>query len=309
MYPAKDSSSERVPASTESRDVPTLTRRAEMTSGKRLLGALLVDIELITPADVQRILEYQQQHPVRFGEAAVALDLVTTSDIERALAQQYDHSFLLCGESNVSQKVVAAYDPVSPEAEAIRTIRAQLLARWFRADVSRRSLAIVSAENTEGRSYIAANLAVAFCQLGKSTLLIDADMRDPSQHRLFSVDDHLGLSSILAGRAGLEAIKRVPGLSHLGVIPRGPQPPNPSELLARPVLGQLLQELAKEFEVILLDTSPTSRSADALSVSTHAQGALVVVRKNAARSWQLRGVADRARTANCTLIGTVLNEC
>lgn len=309
MYPAKDSSSERVPAGTDSRDVPPLTRRAEMAPAKRLLGTLLVDIGLITPADVQRILEYQRQHTVRFGEAAIALGLVTTSDIERALAQQYDHSFLVLGQSNVSQKVVAAYDPVSPEAEAIRAIRAQLLARWFRADATRRSLTIVSAESKEGRSYIAANLAVAFCQLGKSTLLIDADMRDPSQHRLFSVDDHVGLSSILAGRAGLDAIERVPGLNHLGVIPRGPQPPNPSELLARPVLGQLLQELAKEFEVILLDTSPTSHSADALSVSTHAQGALVVVRKNAARSWQLRGVADRARTANCSLIGTVLNDC
>jgi receptor protein-tyrosine kinase len=309
MYPAKDSGSERLPAGTDPPEVATLTRRAEMVRVKRSLGALLVDAGLIDPADVQRILEYQGQYTMRFGEAVVALRLVTALDVERLLAQQYDHSYLLRGHGDVSEDVVAAYDPGSPEAEAIRAIRAQLLARWFHADVATRSLAIISAESKEGRSYIAANLAVAFCQLGKRTLLIDADLRAPCQHRLFGVDDHFGLSSMLAGRAGAEAIKRVPGLNYLGIIPRGPPPPNPSELLARPTLGELLKELAREFEVILLDTSPTGHSADALSVSTHARGALVVVRKNATRSWRLQGVADRARTANCSLVGSVLNDC
>jgi chain length determinant protein tyrosine kinase EpsG len=180
--------------------------------------------------------------------------------------------------------------------------------RWFDTDVAHKALAIVSAERKEGRSFIAANLAVVFSQLGEHTLLIDADMRNPSQHRFFGLDNRSGLSAVLSGRGGPDAIQRIPSLRDLSVLPAGAQPPNPSELLGRQQFSQLLHELARDFDVILLDTPPAAQTADAQTITMRAGCALIVVRKNATRVWQVRGIADHAVQTNTTIVGTVLND-
>ena len=97
--------------------------------------------------------------------------------------------------------------------------------RWFDAETGHKALAVVSPDAGEGRSFIAANLAVVFSQLGERTLLIDADLRNPSQHQLFRLPNKLGLSSILAGRAELEeTVTRIPGLIDVSVMPAGATP-------------------------------------------------------------------------------------
>ena len=204
--------------------------------------------------------------------------------------------------------MIAAYAPFSPQVEALRALRSQLMLRWFGTDPEHKALAIVGSERGDGRSYIAANLAVVFSQLGAHTLLIDADLRKPCQHRLFGVSNRLGLSAVLSGRGGREAIQRVPGLLDLSVLPAGAQPPNPSELLGRSMLRRLVNELAGDHDVIILDTSPAGETSDALNVSICTGAALIVVRKNAARAWQLRGVAEGAEKSSVTLVGTVLND-
>src|SRR5487761_2149869 len=269
--------------------------------GDRSMGAILIDAGRLKAEDAERILRVQREQGLRFGDAAMQLGLITLADIQFALSRQFDYPYLLRGQSAVSEEVVAAYAPFAPQAETIRALRGQLMLRWFDTDVDHKALAIVSAERKEGRSFIAANLAVVFSQLGERTLLIDADMRNPRQHQLFGLDNRAGLSAVLSGRGGRDAIQRIPSLLDLSVLSAGVQPPNPSELLGRPFFSQLLHDLAKEFDVILLDTPPAAETADAQTITTRAGSALIVVRKNASRVWQVRGIADHAAQTNTTI--------
>jgi hypothetical protein len=131
----------------------------------RSIGAMLMDSGKITPDEAERVLRYAKDKNLRFGDAAQALRLVTAEDIQQVLARQFDYPYLAPGESNVSREVVAAWSPFSNQVEALRAVRSQLLLRWFTGDSDHRSLAIVSAAKGDGRSYLAANLAVVFSQI------------------------------------------------------------------------------------------------------------------------------------------------
>jgi receptor protein-tyrosine kinase len=282
------------------------SRAIQAKRGERSIGAILIDAGRLTPQDAERILRLQREQGLRFGDAAMQLGVLTEADIAFALSLQFDYPYLLRGQSAVSEDLVAAYVPFSPQVEALRALRSQLMLRWF--DPERKALAVVSAGRNEGRSFIAANLAVVFSQLGEHTLLIDADMRNPSQHKLFGLENRAGLSSLLAGRCGSEAIQRIPALLDLSVLPAGPPPPNPSELLARALFSEFLQELRKEFDVILLDTPASAETGDAQTITMRAGAALIVVRKNTTRLWQVRGIADNTNHTSSIVVGTVLNE-
>ena len=277
-------------------------------TGERSMGAILLEAGRLKPKDVELILGLQREEGLRFGDAAIRLGLLTSADIDFALSRQFDYPYLVRGESAVSETLVAAYEPFSPQVEALRALRSQLMLRWFDHDPARKTLAIVSAARGEGRSFIAANLAVAFAQLGERTLLIDADLRHPVQHALFGLDNRIGLSGVLSGRAGPEAIQRVPALQHLSVLPSGVLPPNPQELLSRPLLPQLIEQLAPQLDVILLDTPAAAKTADAQWLAVRAGAALIVARKNATRMWRVQGVSDSVVQARATIVGSVLND-
>jgi chain length determinant protein tyrosine kinase EpsG len=275
---------------------------------ERSIGAILVDAGRLTLAGAERILKLQRDENLRFGDAALKLGLLTQGDIQFALSRQFDHPYLRRGESKVSQVVVAAYEPFRPEIEALRALRNQLMLRWFENDPARKALAVISAARQEGRSFVTANLAVVFSQLGERTLVIDADMRNAHQHELFGLENRGGLSTILAGRAGPEAIARIPGLSNLSVLPAGASPPNPQELLARPLFAELLEQLASVFEVILIDSPPAAETADAQTIVVRAGAALIVARKNTSRAWRVQGISDSVAQAKATIVGSVLSE-
>jgi len=271
------------------------------------MGALLIDAGRLKIEDAEKILKLQREKDMRFGEAGLALGLVTQADIDYALSHQFDYPYIHT-ESAISEEVIAAYRPMAPQVEALRALRSQLVIRWFDADPAKKALAIVSAEHNEGRSFIAANLAVVFAQLGQRTLLIDADLRHPSQHRLFGLDNRVGLSALLAKRVGPEVIQRVPAPFSLSVLTAGATPPNPLELHARGTIAELLHQLEHQFDVILLDTPAAAHSADAQIIAVRTGAALIVARKNSARSWHVQGVSDTVVQAKATLVGAVLNN-
>ena len=192
--------------------------------------------------------------------------------------------------------------------EALRALRSELMLHWFNDDAAHKSLAVVSEARGEGRSYIAANLAVVLSQLGGRTLLIDADLRHPSQHALFGLENRIGLSAVLAGRAGAEAVQRVPQLGSLTVLPSGVAPPNPQELLARPAFGVLLERLAEHVDFILIDTPPAAESADFQTVAARARAALFVVRRNHSRLWRVQALAEGVARTRTAVLGAVLND-
>ncbi len=276
---------------------------------ERSIGTILIHAGRLTLEKAEQVLRLQHEQGLRFGDAAMQLGLLTQADIDFALARQFDYPYLIRGESKVSESVINAYAPFGPQGQTFSALRGQLMLRWFDDDPARKALAIVSAERGDGRSFIAANLAVSFSQLGQKTLLIDADMRNPVQHKLFGLENRNGLSSALAGRIGLESVtQHVPGLLGLSVLPAGAMPPNPLELLARPLFLQLRTELARQYDVILLDTPSTSECADAQTIAVRAGAALIVARKNFTRMWRVQGVSDTVSHASATVIGTVLND-
>ncbi|MBP0596907.1 chain length determinant protein tyrosine kinase EpsG [Herbaspirillum sp. LeCh32-8] len=286
-----------------------ISNKASNTLPSRSIGAILIDMGKLTPDKAERILRLQRERGMRFGDAAIQLGLLTQDDIDHALSSQFDYPYLQKGESLVSQEVVAAYDPFSPEVETLRALRSQLMLRWFDADNGHKSLAVTSPGSGEGRSYLAANLAVVFSQLGERTLLIDGDMRNPRQHELFGLDNRFGLSAVIAGRAGAaESIHRVPALVDLSVMTSGPTPPNPQELLGRAPFAQLLQQLAPSYDVIVIDTPPGIDCADAQMVSVRTGAALMVVRKNVSHITSVRTLADTLASAHVRVVGSVLNE-
>jgi protein-tyrosine kinase len=277
--------------------------------GVASIGTILIQAGRLSLEDAGRILQLQREQDLRFGEAAMKLELLTKADIEFALASQFECPYLVRGESDVSEQVFAAYEPLSRQAQALGHLRTELMLRWFDGSPGHNALAILSAERGEGRSFLAANLAVAFAQLGQKTLLIDADLRNPIQHLLFNLGNRSGLSAMLSGRGQPgAAIWQIAGLSGLSVLPAGAAPPNPAELLARPVFAQLLGEWAREFDVVLLDSAPAAEYADAKNVAMRCGAALLVARKNATRVWQMRSVSEALTDARTIILGAVLND-
>jgi chain length determinant protein tyrosine kinase EpsG len=292
----------------QSNVIPVFAVANAAKTGDRSIGAILVQAGRLSSEDAERILRRQREKGLRFGEAAMELGLLKTGDIEFALSRQFDHPYLVRGESKVSEEVVAAYAPFGHQSEALRALRGQLMLRWFDNNPVHKALAIVSADRKEGRSFLTANLGVVFSQLGMNTLVVDADMRNPSQHRLFGLNSGSGFSEALSGRGSQVTIKHVAGLPDLWLLPAGALPPNPVELLARPRFPQLLAELAQKFSVILLDSPAAADCADAQTIAVRAGAALIVARKNKSRVWQVSGVSDVVGQASTIVIGSVLND-
>ena len=275
--------------------------------GEHSIGAILMAAGRLRADENERITRLQRDKGLRFGEAAVELGLASEHDIRYAMARQFEYPCLQPGDSKVSTSVVAAFSPFSAQVEALRALRSQLMLRWFDPSAGRRVLAVVGADRGAGRSWMAANLGVVFSQLGLRTLVIDTDLRRPSLHTLFGIDSRSGLSALLLGRSAPDAIRPVPGLRSLAVLPAGVVPPNPQELLSRPVLAQLLQQYAAAFDVVILDTAAGDRCADGVMVAARARAALMVARRNVSRMTAVRRYAERLRESGVTLAGAVMN--
>ncbi|TFZ00043.1 chain length determinant protein tyrosine kinase EpsG [Ramlibacter rhizophilus] len=270
------------------------------------MGALLVDTGRISFEDAERIHDYQERTGQLYGEAGIEMGLLTAQDVRLALALQFGH-IALPRESGLSSELVAAWQPDSPAVEHLRSVRSQLLLRWFENDARHAALAVVSPQKGEGRSYIAANLAVLFSQLGKRTLLIDADLRRPRQHRIFGVPGRIGLSALLAGRSGPEAVVDIKGVPGLSLLPAGISPPNPQELLAREGLARLMASLRASFDVILVDTPAAMGCADAATVAARAGAALIVTCRDSSNVSAVSALTAELRDFGVTVVGAVLN--
>jgi len=271
------------------------------------LGSLLAQEGKLASGDIERVLALQVHKGLRFGEAALALGVISPEELRRAIARQFGFPQVVPGRGGVSPELVAAYEPMHPRTEELRSLRAQLLIHWPDAGSGRKLLAIVSPGSGDGRSYLAANLAVLFAQLGRRTLLIDADLRAPRQHRIFDLDGRAGLSAILSDRAGTEAVMALPDFGPLSLLPAGAAPPNPQDLLLRPALGALLDAIAPDYDIVLLDTPPARPYADALCLAFHAGRALLVSRRDCTRLADAAGLVRALGSSGTRIIGTVYN--
>jgi chain length determinant protein tyrosine kinase EpsG len=270
------------------------------------IGRLLLQLGKISIEDTEKILRAQQEHGLLFGDAAVKLGLISEADINQVLAMQFSYPYLQDGQGNYSEELVAAYRPFSKQVEALRALRSELMLRWF--NENNKSLAIVSANSGEGGSYLAANLAVMFSQLGERTLLIDANMRDPRQHRIFNLKENRGLSDIIAGRVGLEVVNQVEFFEDLSVLGAGTPPPNPQELLNRSSFTYFMKQATSQYDVVLVDTTPATATADAQATLARCGGALLVSRLNHTRLSEITEVRNQIAVTGAHLVGAVINN-
>lgn len=283
---------------------PMHPRVGEQAPDRRSIGAMLLKAGLITLRQIEEIARYREERGIRFGEAAVELGYISAEALEDLLAVQFALPGKV-GRRELHRDLAVVHHPRSREAEEFRSLRNALTMKWFRQQGGARTLAIVSAQKGDGRSMVAANLAVCFAQVGLRTLLIDADMRSPSQHRLFGLDDRFGLSGYLNGRVE-EAAYTISSFNTLTVIPVGGIPPNPQELLLRPSLEGLVQSAAESFEIVLLDTPAASEGSDYQIIATAARGALVVTRERETRVGAATRMINGLEDLGVTLVGATM---
>lgn len=270
------------------------------------MGALLVQLGRLTPGEAERIHQHQDKTGQMFGEAGMELGLMRAQDLQLALSLQFGQA-LPPRDAGLASELVAAWQPDSPAVEHLRSLRSQLMLRWFENDARHAALAVVSPGAGEGRSWLTANLGALFAQLGLRTLLIDADLRRPRLHRLLGRSHRTGLSAILAGRAGVETIQPVEAVPGLFLLPAGVVPPNPQELLARDRLQRLLSSLRSSYDVVLADTPAFGPCADAGTVAARAGAALVLARRDGSALQGLTGLTRSLGEFGVTVVGAVLN--
>lgn len=279
-----------------------------MNTNTQSLGHILQHTKGLTGDQVQSALNYQQVHGVRFGEAAVALGIAQPDDVVWALSQQFRYPYAPRSQQALHAELVMANAPFSDEVEAFRDLRSQLVLGVFNQTQSRQALAIVSSDTGDGKSFVAANLAVAFSQLPGRTLLIDANLRQPRLHQVFGVEQDEGLSGVLAGRAEPNVIKPVEHLPNLYLMPAGVLAPNPAELLQGPAFSLCLHELHSRFDYVLVDTPAASFGSDARVIAVHCGAALMVGRQNKSRVPVMQSLLKLLNKSQVKMAGILMNE-
>lgn len=190
-------------------------------------------------------------------------------------------------------------------AEAFRNLRTTLT--LSKAEKPPRLISVSSALSSEGKSFVSAKLAISFATAGERTLLIDADMRKPTQHRLWGASRNTGLSSLLSGTASLEEAIQRGTIPNLDIITSGPIPPNPAELLQSGMMAQLLANLGKHYHRIVIDCPPILPVTDAAILAHLADGTVLVVAAGSTTTYALRQATERLSNANVQVLGAILN--
>jgi protein-tyrosine kinase len=275
---------------------------------RRPLGDILVQSGKLRPESIARILEHQNVQQMSFGEAAVDLGLVTQDDLVSALSEQFGYAVgERAGSERLSERLVLLHEPFSATAEALRLLRTQVALR--RRQTGFRGLTIMAATQGVGSTFFASNLALAMSQIQVRTLLIDANMRDPSIERVFGLPPRAeGLSSILSGAVRPERAIYHERLPYLSIIPAGPTPPNPQELLSGSLFQSLTVALMRDFDFVIADTPAANSCADAFAVTAALSQVLVVAQRNSTHVRDIAILTQQVQAAGGAVLGSVLND-
>ncbi len=197
-------------------------------------------------------------------------------------------------------------ESMSVVAEAYRSLRTAI---YFGIPTEKsKTLLITSPAAGDGKSTTASNLAIAMAQAGRRVLVVDTDFRKPAQHKIFDVDDSVGLSSVLAGTSSLEnAIRRV-NVDRVDVLPCGPLPANPSEILNSEMFGELLAQLAGKYDHVILDSPPVTAVTDARILSAMCDGTMLVLRAGKSTRRSSENACDALLSVGARVHGVVVND-
>ena len=203
--------------------------------------------------------------------------------------------------------VVSVAEPTSPGAEAFRSLRTSL--QFARQGQRLRSVLVTSPGVGEGKTSILANLGVVFAQAGERVVLVSSDLRRPMIGELFGLSEDIGMASVLLGERALsEAVLPVPGFERLSLLPAGPVPSNPAEMLNSAYAERLFAELRDHFDLVLIDSPPVLPVTDASILSRYADATLMLAAAGQTRRADLQRAAERLNQVGATILGIVLNK-
>jgi len=204
------------------------------------------------------------------------------------------------------QPMEALTDLRSPFSEAYHSIRSNLA--FATNDGAPRVLAITSARPEEGKSTTAFALSQGFARAGLRVLLVDLDLRNPSQHKVLGIDNRVGASNLLTGAVRLQGAVQPTDWPNLFLIPSGPLPPSPAELLIGPRLVAFIKEAMEHFDIVILDGPPVMGLADAPLIASVAAGAVLTIEAGRTSRAQARAAIKRLRQGNARLFGAILTK-
>lgn len=268
----------------------------------RRIAAFLQRFAGLSAADLARAVELQRQSELRFSEAVCQLGLATPAMLDAALAAEGDPQALQLARPAGLLRI--AHDPLHPHSERLRALRTEVLLR--QPSAAGLALAVVSGSAGEGRSVLAAELAIALAQLDQPTLLIDADLRRPVQHQFFSADNRRGLAQLAAGETA--AVQAVEGLPQLALLPAGAVVASPQDALAGPRFGHWLKTARQRYRYIVLDTPAAEGNSDALAIAGQIDAVLPLVRRHHSSLPALKVLVERLRGSPARVLGAVLME-
>lgn len=204
-------------------------------------------------------------------------------------------------------KMVTVTLPNSTNTEQFNTIRTNI--EFSNIDTQLKSIVLTSSNASEGKSTISANLAVAFARQGKKVLLVDSDLRRPTIESTFGMVNPIGLTNYLTEREiSINDIFYKTSIENLYVIPSGPIPPNPSELIGSKKMNNLIEALAEAFDLVIYDAPPLLSVTDAQILSTKTDGVIITVRANKTDKEAVKQAVRMIEHVNGKIIGTILND-
>lgn len=206
---------------------------------------------------------------------------------------------------DLSRRLVTLMDPNGAASEAYRTLRTSLI--YARVDTPPRVIVMTSHSPREGKSTTSANLAVVLAQAGKSTLLVDCDFRNPVMHQIFELRNFQGLVDVLIGDRNLQEIWQEP-LPGLKVVPVGPPPPNPAELVGSRRFAEFLDRVRQDFDYVIIDAPPVGAVSDPLTLASQGDGALLVLDAQSTRKGNVRQAMRSLESVGANVLGTVMNN-
>ncbi|MCQ9281063.1 CpsD/CapB family tyrosine-protein kinase [Priestia aryabhattai] len=206
----------------------------------------------------------------------------------------------------LKRRLLAHNSPKDPVAEQYRTIRTNI--QFSNVDQDIKTIVVTSSGAEEGKSTTASNLATVYAQQGLKVLLIDADLRKPTGHYTFRLENHIGLTNVLTRQSTLAQAVQESEIPHLSVLTSGPIPPNPSELLASVQMAELLKEMKEQFDMIIFDTPPILAVADAQILANQVDGTILVVSSGKTEKDAALKSKELLSSAKGKLLGVVLNN-
>lgn len=216
-------------------------------------------------------------------------------------------------QSNGSLKngvqLITAIHPKSPISEQFRTLRTNI--NFMAIDSPIKTLALTSANVSEGKSTVTNNLAVVWAQNGQRVLLVDADLRRPTLHRTFELDNRQGLTTVLTSRertVDLNKIIRPSGIENLSLLPSGPIPPNPAELLSSQRMREFLAAAKQRYDMVIVDVPPMLEVTDTQVIAHSLDAVVMVVKQGQTEKLGAKRAVELLKLAHANLLGYVMND-